>query len=104
MQDIGFLYNVQYDCPLAKCTASGKQLIIQERVESDLFKTYNITPEQTRAPRRKCDIPNGDALELPIGDEESLLAVSDEILNNEQESDQRKGGFSLIPQASTTAS
>ena len=40
MQDIGFLYNVQHDCPLAKCTASGKQPLIQERVESDLFKTY----------------------------------------------------------------
>ena len=40
MQDIGFLYNVQHDCPLAKCTASGKQPLMQERVESDLFKTY----------------------------------------------------------------
>ncbi len=40
MQDIGFLYNVQHDCPLAKCTASGKQPLIQERVESGLFKTY----------------------------------------------------------------
>jgi hypothetical protein len=40
VQDIGFLYNVQHDCPLAKCTASGKQPLIQERVESDLFKTY----------------------------------------------------------------
>ncbi|KAF8959102.1 hypothetical protein BDZ97DRAFT_2045777 [Flammula alnicola] len=38
--DIGFLYNVQHDCPLAKCTASGKQPLIQERVESGLFKTY----------------------------------------------------------------
>jgi len=40
VQDIGFLYNVQHDCPLAKCTASGKQPLIQEQVESDLFKTY----------------------------------------------------------------
>jgi len=40
VQDIGFLYNVQHDCPLAKCTASGKQPLIQERVESGLFKTY----------------------------------------------------------------
>ena len=40
MQNIGFLYNVQHDCPLAKCTASGKQPLIQERVESSLFKTY----------------------------------------------------------------
>jgi len=31
---------VQHDCPLAKCTASGKQPLIQERVESDLFKSY----------------------------------------------------------------
>ncbi len=40
MQDIGFLYNVQHDFLLAKCTASGKQPLIQERVESGLFKTY----------------------------------------------------------------
>ena len=40
MQDIAFLYNVQHDCPLAKCTASGKQPLIQERIESGLFKTY----------------------------------------------------------------
>ena len=40
MQGIEFLYNVQHDCPLAKCTASGKQSLIQERVESGLFKTY----------------------------------------------------------------
>ncbi|KIJ94946.1 hypothetical protein K443DRAFT_639947 [Laccaria amethystina LaAM-08-1] len=38
--DIGFLYNVQHDCPLAKCTASGKQPLVQEQVESGLFKTY----------------------------------------------------------------
>lgn len=40
LQDITFLYNVQHDCPLAKCTASGKHPLIQERVESGLFKTY----------------------------------------------------------------
>ena len=40
MQDIGFLYNVQHDCLLPKCTASGKQPLIQERVELGLFKTY----------------------------------------------------------------
>ena len=31
---------MQHDCPLAKCTASGKQPLIQERIESGLFKTY----------------------------------------------------------------
>ncbi|KIJ90420.1 hypothetical protein K443DRAFT_686767 [Laccaria amethystina LaAM-08-1] len=36
---IDFLYNVQHDCPLAKCTASGKQALMQERVELGLFKT-----------------------------------------------------------------
>lgn len=40
VKDIDFLYNVQHDCPLAKCTASGKQALMQERVESGLFKTY----------------------------------------------------------------
>jgi len=40
IQDIDFLYNVQHDCPLAKCTASGKQPLMQERVESGLIKTY----------------------------------------------------------------
>jgi hypothetical protein len=40
VQNIGFLYNVQHDCPLAKCTASGKQPLMQERVESGLFKSY----------------------------------------------------------------
>jgi hypothetical protein len=40
LQGIDFLYNVQHDCPLAKCTASGKQPLMQERVQSGLFKTY----------------------------------------------------------------
>jgi len=40
VQTIGFLYNVQHDCPLAKCTGSGKEPLMQERVESSLFKTY----------------------------------------------------------------
>jgi hypothetical protein len=35
-----FLYNVQHDCPLAKCTASGKQSLMQERVKSGLFQAY----------------------------------------------------------------
>lgn len=35
-----FLYNVQHDCPLAKCTATGKQAVMQERVKSGLFTTY----------------------------------------------------------------
>lgn len=35
-----FLYNVQHDCPLSNCIASGKQPLMQERVESGLFKTY----------------------------------------------------------------
>ena len=34
------MYNVQHDCPLARCTASGKRALMQERVESGLFKTY----------------------------------------------------------------
>ncbi len=33
-QGLNFLYNVQHDCPLSKCTASGKQPILQERAES----------------------------------------------------------------------
>lgn len=40
MQCIDFLYNVQHDCPLAKCTPSGQQPLMQERVESGLFKNY----------------------------------------------------------------
>jgi len=39
-QGIDFLYNVQHDCPLARCTTSGKQALMQERVESGLFKAY----------------------------------------------------------------
>ena len=35
-----FLYNVQHDCPLAKCTASGKQLLMQEHIKSGLFQAY----------------------------------------------------------------
>jgi len=35
---LGFFYNVQHDCLYAKCTASGKQPLIQERVELGLFK------------------------------------------------------------------
>lgn len=38
VQNIDFLYNVQHDCPLAKCTASGKEPVMQERVESSLIK------------------------------------------------------------------
>jgi hypothetical protein len=40
VQGIDFLYNVQHDCPLSKCTASGKQPLTQERVESGLVQTY----------------------------------------------------------------
>ena len=40
VQGIDFLYNVQHDCPLSKCTASGKQLLMQERVKSGLTQTY----------------------------------------------------------------
>src|SRR5260221_7220027 len=39
-EGIDLLYNAQHDCPLAKCTASGKQPLMQERVESGLVKTY----------------------------------------------------------------
>lgn len=39
-QGIDFLYNIQHDCPLSKCTASGKQPLMQERVESGLVQTY----------------------------------------------------------------
>ncbi|PPQ94776.1 hypothetical protein CVT25_007395 [Psilocybe cyanescens] len=37
--DIHFLYNVQHNCPLSKCTASGKQPVMQECVESGLIQT-----------------------------------------------------------------
>ncbi|KAJ3517709.1 hypothetical protein NLJ89_g342 [Agrocybe chaxingu] len=37
---IDFLYNVQHDCPLSKCTASGKRPLMQERIESGLIQTY----------------------------------------------------------------
>jgi hypothetical protein len=40
VQGIDFLYNVQHDCPVSKCTASGKQPLMQERVESGLSQTY----------------------------------------------------------------
>ena len=40
VQGIDFLYNVQHDCPLSKCTASGRQPLMQERVESGLVQTY----------------------------------------------------------------
>lgn len=39
-QGLDFLYNVQHDCPLSKCTASGKQPLMQERVESGQIKAY----------------------------------------------------------------
>ncbi|KJA14960.1 hypothetical protein HYPSUDRAFT_149732 [Hypholoma sublateritium FD-334 SS-4] len=37
---LDFLYNVQHDCPLSKCTASGNQPLMQERVESGQSKAY----------------------------------------------------------------
>ena len=40
IQDIDFLYNVQHDCPLAGCTASGRQAVMQERTESGHWKAY----------------------------------------------------------------
>ena len=40
IQGIDFLYNVQHDCFLGKCTTSGKQPLMQEHVESGLVKTY----------------------------------------------------------------
>ena len=40
VQGIDFLYNVQHDCSLSKCTASGKQPLMQERVESGLIQAY----------------------------------------------------------------
>ncbi len=33
------MYNAQHDCHLAKCTASGKRFLLQERVESGLTET-----------------------------------------------------------------
>lgn len=39
-QSINFSYNVQHDCPLAKCTASGKQPLMQERVASGQIRAY----------------------------------------------------------------
>ena len=38
-KDIEFIYNVQHDCPFARCTSSGKEPVIQERVASDLMKS-----------------------------------------------------------------
>jgi hypothetical protein len=40
VQGTDFLYNVQHDCPLAKCTTFGKQPLMQECIESGLVKTY----------------------------------------------------------------
>ncbi len=40
LQAIEFLYNVQHDCPHAKCAASGKQPVMQERLESGLLEDY----------------------------------------------------------------
>jgi len=34
------LYNVQHDCTLAQCTASGRQAVMQERVESGLINNF----------------------------------------------------------------
>ncbi len=31
---------MQHDCPLSKCTASGRRPLLQERVESGLFSSY----------------------------------------------------------------
>ncbi len=39
-QAIEFLYNVQHDCPQAKCVASGKQPLMQERTESGILEDY----------------------------------------------------------------
>lgn len=39
-QAIEYLYNVQHDCPFAKCTASGKRPLMQERIHSGLSTTY----------------------------------------------------------------
>jgi hypothetical protein len=38
IQTIMFQYNVQHDCQQAKCVASGKQAIIQERVQGEVSK------------------------------------------------------------------
>ena len=40
MQDIDFLCNVQHNCPPSKCTASGKQPLMQECVDSGLIQAY----------------------------------------------------------------
>ena len=37
-----FLYNVQHDCRQAKCTASGKRAVIQERVQTELGETESV--------------------------------------------------------------
>jgi len=34
-----FQYNVQHDCRQAKCTASGKRAVIQERVQTELSES-----------------------------------------------------------------
>ncbi|KAI0816060.1 hypothetical protein BC628DRAFT_1414013 [Trametes gibbosa] len=39
-QDIQFAFNVQHDCALAKCTASGKRPVMQEHVESGAIESY----------------------------------------------------------------
>ena len=40
IKKILFNYNVQHDCRFAKCTTSGKQAIIQERVQSEKTEVY----------------------------------------------------------------
>jgi hypothetical protein len=37
-----FQYNVQHDCRLAKCIASGKRAVMQERVQTELSKTESV--------------------------------------------------------------
>jgi len=39
-QSILFSYNVQHDCNFAKCIASGKRAVVQERVQSDKTEVY----------------------------------------------------------------